>query len=239
MLLLIRYQIRIIIIFYLSEAENDMSEERDKVTSLYNRLASEELQDAHVANRNLSSRRRSAPGWVNVSLLYPPSPVASDGEDTMIHHHLSRNQHSPSRTPPVRGASPHRNYPMGYHPDAQYPGWISPRRSRLGRHASPIRATPGDESPRLGRSKRSMSLPLPDPTILEIGEAVGAIASISPEHGNTSLKHAIGKRGRCMSIEESSLEAILEDGGMSPRINTVRRLSVPTHPIAYQTAMNS
>ena len=187
----------------------------------------------YTRNPILSNRRRSAPGWVNFSLLYPPSPSASDGEDTMIHHHLSKSQHSPSRTPPrVRGGSPHR---MAYH-QHDYPGWISPRKAR-GRHASPIRATPGDESPLLGRSKRSMSLPLPDAALIEVGEAVGAIASVSPEHSAASLKPAIAKRGRCMSIEESSLEAILEDGGMTPRVNTVRRLSVPTHSVVTQ--MNS
>ena len=226
------YVLIIFFVFCFPDAETTdiSSEERDKVTSLGNRMTLDDDHFLHSRNSNLSNRRRSAPGLVNVSLLYPPSAVASDGDDMMIHQH---NQHSPSKTPPrARVSSPHQ---MGYH-QQDYPGWISPRRAR-GRHGSPIRATPGDESPLLGRSKRSMSLPLPDAPLIEVGEAVGAIASDSPEHSTTLLKVPIGKRGRCMSTEESSLDAILEDGGMTPRVNTVRRLSVPTHSVVTQ--MNS
>ena len=104
------------------------------------------------------------------------------------------------------------------------PGRSSPcRRLLQSRHVQSL--SHPEESPRRTRRNRSNSLPLPDRTALAIGEAMGALvigSSVDPgQHRNQALK-----RSRCISIEESPLESILEEAGSQ---RAIRRFSVPAN----------
>lgn len=61
------------------------------------------------------------------------------------------------------------------------------------------------------QAQRSMSLPCSDQVVLEVGEAIGALAIRSPTLTPPS------RRRRSVSIEPNSLEAIAEEGGLGPR----------------------
>ena len=93
---------------------------------------------------------------------------------------------------------------------------------------------PRSRSPHLlaaRRKGRSQSLPGPDPALIEIGEAIGAVAVSKPEPllevpRATSPVGSVPRRRRSVSVECTPLEAIVEEG-ITQRNS--RRFSTPVN----------
>ena len=202
---------------------------RPKVKGLYVRVKDDVEDTGIVSPRIMSRRRQSDPGRINVASL-----SLLQGRSSGLNSDSSEDDEAPQELRSPRARSPRRIF--GAVPEDDYyvgsgsphaPGWGSPRRRLLQtRHAQSV--SHPEESPRRVRRKRSNSLPLPDRAALGVGEAIGAVAHLSPESagGNSQYRQQMLKRSRCISIEESPLEAIMEEAGGQ---KAARRFSVPTN----------
>ena len=187
----------------------------------------DDVEDTGIVSPRMggSRRRQSDPGRLSgaalSSLQARYSGVSSDSsEDEEVASELrSPRARSPRRV--FSSVPEDEAYPASVSPQA--PGRGSPRRRLLqSRHAQSL--CHPEESPRRMRRNRSNSLPLPDRTALGIGEAVGALVHLGADPGQH--RQQMLKRSRCISIEESPLEAILEEAGGQ---RAIRRFSVPAN----------
>ena len=228
---------------------------RQKLKGPLERVVHDDLVDMGVViaakHPSLVQRRQSDPGKINPALMqarqkYISSASSSAEEDLK---------------PRPRSQSPRRHIgslPEGESLPSSYlqvegrlsPSLTSPRRKLLQhRHSTcanylPTTATAGDESPRRKpRTVRSNSLTMaalwPDRSALEIGEAVGALATpnkqvdmkrtLQPVNLNTPRSQMPSTKrpltSRCVSVDEGPLESILEESGTRPQF--LRQRSVP------------
>ncbi len=240
---------------------------RPKIKGALQRVVNDDLVDMGTVTASkhpsLVKRRCSDPGRVSPGLLLARQRLQSSGSssDDEEHERTPRSR-SPRR---LIGSLPEDEcYPSSsLHVEGRMsPGWASPRRRLVQhRHSACVALNPlaGDESPRIrARKSRSNSLPMahnlwPERSALEVGEAIGALATKGNNGNNetpsstnsaTSLKDTNSQQAsamhtqaaqqaairrtsanRCVSIEEPPLEAILEEAGS--RAQYIRRYSMP------------
>lgn len=184
----------------------------------------DDVEDTGIVSPRMGGarRRQSDPGRLSASMLSNLQarsavvPISSDSSED--------DETTEIRSP--RARSPRRIF-SSVPEDECFPpqatGRGSPRRRLLqSRHAQSVPHP--EESPRRVRRNRSNSLPLPDRAALGIGEAVGAL--LHPGGDPNQYRQQMLKRSRCISIEESPLEDILEEAGNQ---RSVRRYSVPAN----------